>query len=309
MSHRVSFIIPARNEPPEVLQATIEGLLESSAACAREIIVVDDGSDVPVRLAGPYLRVERAEAPVGVSQSRRRGAAVANGDVLVTLDAHMRFAPGWLDPMLAEVDCGALLCAAWWDYELTQPVSWGADFRWRPQRDYVNGRCPGFDFRHRTAIPGGDTVDVPMVIGACYMMLRDSYERLGGFSPFLRTWGKDEQDLSARAWLAGLGVKCVAAAKVGHLSRPKFPYPVRFEDIEFNQLAVVRTVFEPETASALEELIKPVPPRVQEWLDQTDFSTWRGVVQAARRISDAEFFSRFLPELPVAMAGASERGI
>jgi hypothetical protein len=35
-----------------------------------------------------------------------------------------------------------------------------------------------------------------MMIGASYMMLRISHERIGGFSPFFRTWGKLEQDLS-----------------------------------------------------------------------------------------------------------------
>ncbi|MGD0009753.1 MAG: glycosyltransferase [Terriglobia bacterium] len=298
MVHKLSFIIPTRNESLEVLRSTIEGLLESSAACSREIIIVDDGSAVPVALVRPELQVVRHEVPVGVLQSRRRGASIATGSVLVWLDAHMSFAPDWLEHMMAHVDSGALLCAAWWDYELTKPQCWGADFLWRAERDYAKGHCPGLDFRHRTQFPGEGAVDVPMVMGACYLMLRESYERIGGFSPLFRIWGKDEQDISARAWLAGLGVKCVTGARVGHLSRSQFPYPVRWEEIEYNQLAMVRTVFEQETAMALEELLRPVPQQVQEWLDETDFSEWRSLVQSARKISDAEFFSRFLPELP-----------
>ena len=301
MPQEISFIITTRDEPPAVLEATINKLLETSATYARKIVLVDDGSVTPVSVTHPDILVVRHATPIGVARSRRWGASLATGDVLVWLDAHMSFAPDWLAHMLAHVDGGALLCAAWWDYELAKPVCWGADFLWRAERDYAQGHCPGFDFRHRTQFPGEGAFEVPMVIGASYMMLRASYERIGGFSPFFRTWGKDEQDLSARAWLAGLGVKCVTGARVGHLSRPQFPYPVHFEEIEFNQLAMVRTVFEPGTASAIEDLLAPVPPQVREWLDQTDFSPWRGVVQSARKIRDAEFFSRFLPEVPNAI--------
>jgi glycosyltransferase involved in cell wall biosynthesis len=307
MQQKISFVITTRDESAPVLESTIDGLLATSARYAREIVVVDDKSATPVSLDRPDTLVVRHDAPVGVTQSRRRGASVASGDVLVWLDAHMSFAPDWLDHMLAHVDSGALLCAAWWDYELTKPLCWGADFLWRAERNYSLAHCPGFDFRHRVQFPGEGAIEVPMVIGACYMMLRESYERIGGFSPFFRTWGKDEQDISARAWMAGLGVKCVTGARVGHLSRSKFPYPVHFEEIEFNQLAMVRSVFEPETASAIEELLKPLPQRVKEWLDQTDFSAWRSVVQSARKISDAEFFSRFLPQLPNAVKSRKQK--
>ena len=128
------------------------------------------------------------------------------------------------------------------------------------------------------------------------MMLRESHEKMGGFSPFFRVWGTNEQDLSARAWLTGFGVKCVTNAKVGQVTRKKFPYPVSWEDVEFDRYVMVRTVFEEQTAATLEDLMRPTPPKVQEWLDQTDFSEWRSLVQSHRQMSDAEFFQRFLPD-------------
>src|SRR5438093_8742160 len=41
---------------------------------------------------------------------------------LVWTDAHMRFAPDWLGHMLAHVDSGALLCAAWRSEEHTSEL-------------------------------------------------------------------------------------------------------------------------------------------------------------------------------------------
>jgi GT2 family glycosyltransferase len=295
---QISFVIVARDEPPPLLETTVQGLLETSAGHAREIVVVDDGSLVPVSLRQTEVQVVRNPAPMGTARARRHGASITNGGVLVSMDAHMTFAPDWLDLMLRHVESGALLCAAWANYELTRPLCWGADFQWCGERDYIAGRSPGFSFRHRTKHPGDGAVEVPMLIGACYMMLRQSYDRLGGFSPFFRTWGRLEQDLSLRAWIVGLGVKCVSGAHVGHFTRAKFPYAVRWEDVEFNQVATARTVFEDSVARTFEELLQPLPAAVAGWLAQADFREWRQSVQSERRISDAEFFRRFLPDAP-----------
>ncbi len=243
---------------------------------------------------------------MGVSRARRQGTSLASGDVLVWLDAHMTFEPGWLDEMLAYVDSGALLCSAFWDYERSVRHCFGADFAWCGERQHEHQRYPGFGLRHRTAFRGGGAVDVPMVIGACYMTLRSTYDALGGFSPLFRIWGGDEQDLSARAWLAGYGVKCVVGASVGHLWRPAFPYPVYFEHLEFNQLALVRTVFADETVRRLEPAFEPILEQVRNWLDEADVAGWRAVVQAARRERDSAFFAAFLPELLSAMFASAE---
>jgi glycosyltransferase involved in cell wall biosynthesis len=296
--HRISFVVTARDEPQPVLESTIEGLLQTSEGLRREVIVVDDGSVVPVKLDRADVRIFRNSIPMGVTPSRRSGASLANGDVLVWLDAHMSFAPDWLEQMLTHVESGALLCAAWWDYQLTHPICWGAEFLWCNERDWKAGRSPGFSFRHCTEFRGTGAIEVPMVMGACYMMLRRNYELCGGYSPFFRVWGKSEQDISARAWIAGFGVKCITSAHVGHLTRPQFPYPVKWADIEFNQMAMVRSVFEDSVSRAIEKLMQPLPAEVEVWLSQVDFGDWRRLIQACRKMRDAEFFERFVPSAP-----------
>jgi len=299
MTNGISYLITARNESPPVLGATIDGLLETTSRHPGEIIVIDDGSDVPVASTSPEVLVIRNSEPIGVSRSRGYAASIASGDVLVWLDAHMTFAPDWLDQMLTHVGSGALLCSAFWDYDLSTCHCWGADFVWCGERNYWEGRSPGFGLRHRTRFPGQGAVNVPMIVGACYMTLRSSYERFGGCSPLFRVYGADDIDMSVRAWISGLGVKCVTGARVGHLSRSAFPYPVNFEHFEFNQLAMVRTTFEEQTVNALERYFEPLPAAVGKWSDQTDFSSFRELVQSRRRMSDAEFFSRFAPGTPV----------
>jgi GT2 family glycosyltransferase len=292
-----SFIITARDEDPEVLDRTLARLRETTRQFHTETILVDDGSVTPVGTSREDVRLIRHEQALGVSPARRAGAQDAGGGILIWLDAHMSFGDGWFEQMLVHSESDALMCSPFWSYDLKDCHCWGADFVWNSTRDYDSQKVPGFNLRHRVVPPAGLLVEVPMVIGACYMMRRDSYARLGGFSPLFRIWGIDEQDMSARAWIAGCGVRCVTQARVGHLSRGAFPYPVQFEHLEYNQAVMLRAVFEPETARRLVEFASPLPGQVEHWLAEADLDGWRATVQRARRTGDALFLARFVPEL------------
>src|SRR5579864_438966 len=148
MDPTISFVIAVRDEPNDLLEATLGGLLRTGDGYRREIVLVDDGSIIPIQIGLPDVLVVRNDEPIGSARSRRTGASFANGDVLSFLDPHMSFAPDWLERMLAHVESGALLCASWWDYELTRPLCWGADFLWCGERNYACGQSPGLTFRH-----------------------------------------------------------------------------------------------------------------------------------------------------------------
>jgi len=291
-------VITTRDESQSLLERTVDGLLATSGRYTRDIWVVDDGSTTPVQLPRPSVCVVRHDVPIGVGLSRRHGGSLATGNVIVWMDPHMSFEPHWLDKMMAHVQSGALLCTPWWNYELTRPLCWGADIVWCGERDYTKNRSPGFTLRHLTRLPDQDAVDVPMVIGGCYMMLRESYEEIGSFSPMFRIWGSSDMDLSIRSWMARKGVKCVTRASVGHLVKSRFQYPVRWEHVEFNKVVMIRTVFDDLTALKLEQIMEPLPAEVKTWLTEVDLNPWRTLVQSRREMSDQEFFRRFVPNVP-----------
>jgi polypeptide N-acetylgalactosaminyltransferase len=302
----ISFVVIVRDEPPLILQRTIDGLLATSGAYAREVVVVDDGSRVPV-INDQDVRVVRHDVPVGVCRARRSGAAAAEGDVIVWLDSHMTFASGWLEAMVAHVGSGSLLCAAWSDYATLEPLCWGATFSWCHERDYARSLSPGICFQHRLVapVPGSGAADVPVAIGACYMMLRSAYDAIGGFSPYFGIWGKAEEDISARAWILGKGVKCVTDAHVGHWSRPRLPYPVSWAGVELNQALIIRSIFGERVADAAERTLEPLPESARRGLAEIDLTGWRERIRAGRRMSDREFLDRFLPDAPSAVLAAT----
>lgn len=86
-----SIIIPTFNRPRLLRRAVSSAIMAIGAS--GEVIVVDDGSDIPAEksisdFACSRLRILRNPVPLagGGSPSRNRGAKIANGDVLFFLD-------------------------------------------------------------------------------------------------------------------------------------------------------------------------------------------------------------------------------
>ncbi len=86
----VSFIIPAYNVPPTMLRECIESILQLSLRPQeREIILVDDGSDIPLmnelgELADKLVYVRQANS--GVSAARNIGIRLAQGEFVQFID-------------------------------------------------------------------------------------------------------------------------------------------------------------------------------------------------------------------------------
>lgn len=85
---RVSVIVPTRNRP-EGLGAAITSI-QAQTRIVDEIVIVDDGSDVPVDVRDftgvPVPTVIRHRTAQGAAAARNAGAAHATGDVLMFLD-------------------------------------------------------------------------------------------------------------------------------------------------------------------------------------------------------------------------------
>src|SRR6267142_4299644 len=97
----VSVVIPAfRNQV--VLDRTLATLLAQTVK-AREIIVVDDGSETPLKVPkGVTLaRIERKATYRGSSDAKNHGAALATGDYLAFSDSDILHMPDAIESVLA----------------------------------------------------------------------------------------------------------------------------------------------------------------------------------------------------------------
>jgi glycosyltransferase involved in cell wall biosynthesis len=99
----VSVIIPSYNRHEATMAAVCSALTQSTPPL--EVIVVDDGSDVPLDKHLPHLedervRIIRIENNGGPASARQAGIKVARGDVLAFLDSDDIWLPHKLESQL-----------------------------------------------------------------------------------------------------------------------------------------------------------------------------------------------------------------
>lgn len=216
---KVSVIITAHNEKRDLdVTATLAAY---GSIRPHEIIIVDDKSDPPIdgRIACNIDRVRvigSAKEQRGVSGSRNVGAHYATGDLLIFMDSHMRMPHWWLEPIIeaAQSNPSSILCPACHPFN----YKWGSDMYACGARFDTEGESgkPGFEAIWKSWTKGSPPDICPCVMGACYIVPRFIWDRLGGFNPNFFGWGQDEQDLSLRVWMYGFEVRRIHAVAVAH---------------------------------------------------------------------------------------------
>ena len=111
----VSVIVPAYNAA-ESFAECLEALFSSSRA-PNEVIVYDDAStDATTEIAKSYSvkLLSTGIGPVGPATGRNRGAAAANGDILVFVDADVVVHPNAIDILVTTLKDDADLVRCIW---------------------------------------------------------------------------------------------------------------------------------------------------------------------------------------------------
>ena len=100
------------NEPASPLYRSIHSVLDRTPPhLLREIVLVDDGSDVEwlkepfeeYLSTLPKIKLVRAGARQGLMKARSLGAEAASGETITFLDSHIEVNVGWLEPLLYRV--------------------------------------------------------------------------------------------------------------------------------------------------------------------------------------------------------------
>ena len=109
---KASVIIPFYNEALSMLLRTVHSVLNRSPdSLLKEVILVDDCSPdehlhEPLQRyldLLPKVKIIRNAKRQGLIVSRMKGAKIAEGSVLIFLDAHSEANEGWLEPLLEEL--------------------------------------------------------------------------------------------------------------------------------------------------------------------------------------------------------------
>ncbi|MBE9375516.1 mycofactocin biosynthesis glycosyltransferase MftF [Saccharopolyspora sp. HNM0983] len=192
----VTLVTPVRNN------ATGLARLLAATGELTERIVVDDGSDVPVRRA-----VLRHERPAGPAAARDAGWQRASTDLVAFLDADVTPEPGWLQEVLPQFADPTVAAVA---PRVRSVPADTAVARYEAERSSLDlGPCPAI------VRPMSRVSYVP---SAALVVRRTALREVGGFDQRLR-FGEDV-DLVWRCIEAGHTVRYAPNSVVWHQPRP-----------------------------------------------------------------------------------------
>ena len=211
-----SIIIPVYNKANLTRQCLDRLLALATPSCPFEVIVVDDGSrDSTPRLLAGYgdkVRVVTHATNKAFATSCNDGAAVARGRYLVFLNNDTVPFVGWLEALVrhAEEHPAAGLVAAKLLYPngTIQHAGMAVCQDLHPRLIYV-----GFPSEHPAV---NKPRRLPVVSGACNLLPRDLFDRLGGFDPAYIN-GYEDVDICMRVHAIGREVHYCPQSTLIHL--------------------------------------------------------------------------------------------
>jgi GT2 family glycosyltransferase len=223
---RASVVVPVHNREGLSRRCLRRVLAELPPDC--EVIVVDDAStdatpQLLAELAG-QLRSLRLEQNAGFAAACNAGAAAARGEQLVFLNNDTEPEPGWLEALLdyADEHLEAEVVGARLLYPTGTIQHAGVVFG---QDGYPHNLYTGFPADHPAV---NRARRLQAVTGACMLVRRASFERLGGFDEGYFN-SMEDVDLCLRIGEAGGEVHYCPAATVVHLESASRGRAERFE--------------------------------------------------------------------------------
>jgi GT2 family glycosyltransferase len=223
-------VVVVSHESRELLARCLAALAADAGRLATaETIVVDqasrDGTAAWLAAEHPDVRVVAVSENVGFGAGNNRGAAIARGRWLLLLNSDAFVRPGAIDELVRFGDAHPAAGAVgpkllWPDGRLQRSCRrFPTVFRLATEYLYLRKLAPrsrvlnGFycgEFPHDAARR------VDWLTGACVLVRRDLYERLGGFDEDFFLYS-EEVDLMARAAQLGAETWFDPAAEVVHL--------------------------------------------------------------------------------------------
>lgn len=208
----VSLVISARDEGDELVK-TVESARVATTG-RLEIVLVDDGSrqDTTKALQNqwPDVTVVRVGKPVGAGRGRNIGVAASTGRVVVLCDGHMRYPKGIFQELgKVAIERQCFVCPGVGSMH-GGAQGYGTRLTWHRDikigNDYERAKEPGL--RRVTGL-----------LGACYFMPREIFEKLGGWTAQLGIWGYEEPVIGAWAYLHEVPILTDSKWLVKHLYR------------------------------------------------------------------------------------------
>ena len=303
---RISVIIPACNEGDELLK-TVKSVVSTSKSEPQVVVVNDMSDDGSVDMLRDHIKKHKKNFPwvtildnkkrMGVDWSRNRGVWQSNGDIIIFTDAHTRWPEGG-DAALAQgvIDKNGIICAGFQNFSENEKKcsspNYGGHFQLRKTRALGNS--------YNKKLPEEAFPRIYSIIGSCYAMTRNLFERLGGWYevPGAR-WGYSEQAMAWKVYFWDIArMYACRDVVIKHKVKKAFPYSITNEAVLRQMYFCNYVCWEEETYNKLW-----VPNMVglgacpEGLLQEPTTIAAKKEFEDRRVKTDADFFDEVMPEL------------
>ena len=267
MKPELSVVIAYHDESQSFIEEAITQIKETIDVDTYQIIVVDDGSNTPLRSIDG-VRVLRQKKNLGVGQALRRGIWAAKSDNIWMMGSDIRFIPnGWASKMLKEINDHpkALSCATCVGINKDD-----MDVAKRRNRSRRNGANILFFHDHKThpkkpanyrnileaqwlpVVKDGrvESFEIPCILGAAYGAKREWLQYIDIWWGH-RSWGTLEPYASLASWFMGGSCRTTPAIEVGHIFKASGTHGTKLHHLSYNKMLVATLLFNEYNAERL----------------------------------------------------------
>ena len=189
----------------------------------RDVVVVDNAGGLE---SGPVERYAPAPSTVlvpgtnvGYAAGANLGVGATRGEILLFLSPDAVIVDWDTERVDASLEGTVGAVGAFTNDTLDRPsLSWGEFPGVSRVKRRVSGARKRFDQRVLETVASGGAATVPWVLGAAVLVLRSTFDRLGGYDPFYAAAGED-QDFGRRLQAHGLRSVVSSAWRVRHEPR------------------------------------------------------------------------------------------
>jgi GT2 family glycosyltransferase len=198
----VSIVIPAFNKWAYTAKC-LAALAENTRDVAHEVIVIDNASSDQTAQAlarMPGLRLHRNAENLGFARASNQGAAMARGTYLLFLNNDTEPTPGWLAPMVAELqrDPAVAIVGSKLLYPDGTIQHGGVIFSYAGPEPIT----PLHLHCRQPAAASAERLELRAVTAACLLIRPEVFRDAGGFDEAFVNGGEDV-DLCLKVWSSG----------------------------------------------------------------------------------------------------------
>jgi len=271
----LTIIIAEHNEGTQ-LNDTLDSILDTSDDKLYDIVVVSDGSTVPLDLTkyGSLVKHVKSSSRMGVGASFDIGAIHVETPHIITMGSDIRFVKNdYIEKMLAilEDNPKSLVCttniginAGRMDIEDPKARRrYGARLLFflkgedlpRNSRLFAKGDPRRASFRNILEAKWierqeGSVCDLPCILGAFYGVTKDWYNHIKGYRGH-RYWGTLEPYISIKSWFAGGNCKIANDIEVAHIFKQRPSHVTMQHDLLYNKILACEVLFDREIRTKL----------------------------------------------------------